>query len=637
MFQIKRFWNKFSQEAYETILNNFYIDDLLKSFPCDKDAIDQITEVTALCKEGEFELSKFVSNSKAVMEVIPQEKRANTTIVKNKIGTADHTEHIERALGVLWNIENDSLFFRISLSNAPLTRTGMLSTISSVYDPCGLAGPFLLKGRKVMQLVVGDKKGWEAEVSEEHAFAWRQWRVKLISLNNLSINRCFKPKGFGIATHSSLHCFSDASEIGYGQATYLRQENESGDVSVSLVMAKSRVAPSKVTTIPRLELVAAKVSVKVAALVKDEIKIDELQDLYHTDSEIVLGQLNNKDKRFRTFVANRVKTIRSYTSVDQWRHVSSNENPADLASRGICADEKEKVNMWLNGPKGLLASIEVLNQISQQVFEVDNDDPEVIKKVCILNTLLKHDLINRMELRISRWVKMVRVLLQMKRFIAKCRKKSVKNAIDIDEFNEGETMLIKLIQQRAYSEEIKIYKNMNPSCNKKKVKTRIWQLDPFLDDSGVLRVGGRLKRSMLIDVAKHPVILPKAVASQRLAESFHRSVQHSGRTTTVSEIRQSGFWIVNINSCVRSIIHRCVLCRLFRGKLGEQKMADLPDERIACEGPFVYTGVDMFGPFYVKERRSSVKRYVAMFTCMSSRAIHIETTNEMTTDSFINA
>ncbi len=152
-----------------------------------------------------------------------------------------------------------------------------------------------------------------------------------------------------------------------------------------------------------------------------------------------------------------------------------------------------------------------------------------------------------------------------------------------------------------------------------------------------MRVGGRLRKSNFINSTKHPVILPKCIASQRLAESFHRSVQHSGRTTTVCEIRQSGFWIVNVNSCVRSIIHKCVRCRLFRGKLGEQKMADLPDDRISCEGPFVYSGVDMFGPFLVKEKRSSVKRYVALFTCFSSRAVHIETTKDMTTDSFINA
>ena len=135
---------------------------------------------------------------------------------------------------------------------------------------------------------------------------------------------------------------------------------------------------------------------------------------------------------------------------------------------------------------------------------------------------------------------------------------------------------------------------------------------------------------------KHPAVLPyNAVATRRLAESCHHAVEHSGRTTTVGEIRQSGFWIVNINSCVRSVIFKCIPCRVFRGKLGEQKMADLPDSRASCEGPFVYTGVDMFGPFLVKEKRSQVKRYVALFTCLSSRAVHLEATKDMSADSFI--
>ena len=630
--------DKYSREACEAVLRNFYIDDLLKSLSSNSEAIKLILEIINLCKEGGFDLSKFVSNSKEVMQSIPVEKRAKSNANKEKSIGKDEDENIERALGVLWNIENDCLCFRISMKDTPLTRKGMLSTISSIYDPCGLAGPFLLKGRKIMQLVVGDKKGWEADVSEEHASAWRQWRKELVNLNNISINRCYKPKGFGNSVHISLHSFSDASDIGYGQATYLRQENEAGNISVALVMGKSRVAPLKVTTIPRLELVAAKVSVKVAALVKEEIKVENLEEFYYTDSEIVLGQLNNTEKRFRTFIANRVRTIRTYTSVSQWRHVSSKHNPADLSSRGMSADEEDKVKMWLQGPSLLLQPRETFQKSNLENVQMDVvDDPEVIKGVRVLGTKLVEDsLITRIEHRISSWVKMVRVLLQMMKFVKRCKRMKVNHEIDIKEFEYGQSVLVKLIQQREYSEEILAYRKSS-QISSKKMKTRIWRLDPFLDEDGVLRVGGRLRKSNLIDVAKHPVILPKSVASKRLAESIHRSVQHSGRTTTTCEIRQSGFWIVNISTCVRSIIHKCVLCRLFRGKLGEQKMADLPEERVSCEGPFVYSGVDMFGPFVVKEKRSLVKRYVAMFTCLSSRAVHMETTREMSTDSFINA
>ncbi len=465
--------DNYSQDVCEIVLDNFYIDDLLKSFPSIEIAISQMSEVTALCNEAGFNLSKFVSNSEEVIQSIPNEKRAIDDNEKS-IGEGDYTGRIERALGALWNIENDSLCFKITMNDTPLSRTGMLSTISSVFDPCGLAGPFLLPGRKVMQLVVRDKKGWDADVADEHSSAWKRWRLELMNLNNISINRCFKPKGFGESTHSSLHCFSDASEVGYGQATYLRQENKAGEVAVSLVMGKSRVAPLKVTTIPRLELVAAKVSVKVAALVKEEMKIENLQDIYHTDSEIVLGQLSNTDKRFRTFVANRVQTIRTYTSISQWRHVSSGDNPADLASRGFSANEEGKLCMWIHGPEKLTCSRDVLDKVDLPAIEINENDPEVVKKVCVLGTKLKDGLIDnisligRMELRISRWIRMVRVLLQIMKFISKCRKKSVSNKISTEEFDNGENTLIKLIQVRDYPEEIHVYKNAK-SSNKKKV------------------------------------------------------------------------------------------------------------------------------------------------------------------------
>ena len=147
-----------------------------------------------------------------------------------------------------------------------------------------------------------------------------------------------------------------------------------------------------------------------------------------------------------------------------------------------------------------------------------------------------------------------------------------------------------------------------------------------------------MKKSTLCEAIKHPIILPKDCAlSLRLAEYHHCKVKHSGRTSSLNSIRQDGYWIVNANTMIRSIIQSCVLCRIFRGKLGEQQMAELPEQRFSTEGPFTYTGMDNFGPFYVKDGRKQLKRFVALFTCLSSRAIHLESCVCMETDSFIQA
>ena len=157
-------------------------------------------------------------------------------------------------------------------------------------------------------------------------------------------------------------------------------------------------------------------------------------------------------------------------------------------------------------------------------------------------------------------------------------------------------------------------------------------------EDGLLRVGGRFKKSSLHQTVKHPVILPKkCVISKRIIEYYHKKVQHCGRTSTINSIRQNGYWVITGNNLVRSVIHQCVKCRILRGKLGEQQMSELPIERFSTEGPFVYTGLDMFGPFHIKEGRKEHKRFVALFTCLSSRAIHLESTNCMNTDSFIQA
>ena len=274
------------------------------------------------------------------------------------------------------------------------------------------------------------------------------------------------------------------------------------------------------------------------------------------------------------------------------------------------------------------------------VVEVKDDDPEITKDISTMSTKVEtvDTVLGVLEKRISRWSKMVRVVVYVHRFIAKCKRFEVPLSIETSELIKAENKLVSLIQQRAYSNEISTYKTLQPKSNKRKAKTRLWRLNPLLDENGILRVGGRLGRTDFSSETKHPAILPyDAIATRRIAESCHLAVEHSGRTTTVGEIRQSGYWIVNVNSCVRSIINRCVPCRLFRGRMGEQKMADLPEGRFSCEGPFVYAGVDICGPFMIKEKRSEVKRYVALFTCMASRAIHLESTKDMSADSFILA
>lgn len=168
-------------------------------------------------------------------------------------------------------------------------------------------------------------------------------------------------------------------------------------------------------------------------------------------------------------------------------------------------------------------------------------------------------------------------------------------------------------------------------------KSKLYQIDAFLDNDGLLKVGGRMKNASFSTTLKHPVIVPKHHhVTKLLIAHFHSNVQHQGKGQTINEIRSNGFWIPGINKAVASFVHQCVKCRKLRRGTEEQKMADLPSQRLDPSPPFTYCGMDCFGPFLTKQARKVHKRYGLLFTCLCCRAVHIEMLDDMTTDAFIN-
>ena len=465
----------------------------------------------------------------------------------------------------------------------------------------------------------------------QHAKAWTEWKSDLHLLESVSVNRCLKVADFGSIRDVSLHCFSDASYCGYGQATYIRYVNEENKVCVSLAMAKSRVSPLKPTTVPRLELTAALLSCNIGNLVKSELDIAQLQDTYWIDNKVVLGYILNDARRFRIYVANRTRKIRDQTEKNQWRYISTVENPADDTSRGLSITDKDKVHRWFNGPQFLYYSEDRWPE-AVPVEDTPNSDPEVKVEIKVNACNATHcSLLSVIEERISDWHRQKRVLARVIRFGKKCLKENFPEELTIAELQNAELQLLKMIQKKYLGSELE---NLNQG--KKTRSSALAKLQPFTDQDGILRVGGRISNSDLEDKLKHPIILPKK-GCERIIEWYHQNIQHLGQTSTVNELRSNGYWLLSVNSQVRKVIFKCTRCRFLRGKLSEQQMASLPANRTVVEPPFTHCGVDMFGPFFVKEGRSQQKRYGAIFTCFSLRAIHIETTINIDTDSFIQA
>ena len=623
---------RFGADVAKTVRRDFYVDDWLKSVTNAEAAKALIKDVKDVCASGGFNLTKFISNSREVIDSVPAENRA-PSVVNLDLSSA---LPIERQLGLTWCIEDDTLSFRVVMKDNPLTKRSVLGTISSIYDPHGLVSPFVLPGRKILQKITREGGCWDDDLSTEHRASWEKWRANLPALQNIKVRRCLKPPNFNVAS-ASLHCFSDASEYGYGQASYLRQVSVEGEVCVSLVMGKARVVPKNAPTIPRLELTASLASAKVSALLVEELDIDNLTVRFWVDSMIVLGYIQNDVKRFRTYVANRSKKIRNMTKKECWRHVLTDENPADDASRGLAVSDTEKVDRWFNGPS-FLKQLDGVTLKGIVCADVPDDDPEVIVEVksnAVQVEEGKHHVINSLGVQVSSWMRMKRVVATMMLFTKVGRRQKPKGTqFLVEDMVAAEILLLKMIQAKHFGSEVSAL-----SEKRSVVQTSgVCSLDPFLDTNGIMRVGGRLRNTDLEESVKHPIILPKKeVVVRRLIEWCHEEVQHLGRTTTLGEVRSQGYWLVSAHEQIRQVVYNCVRCRALRGLPVQQKMSDLPKSRTDEESPFTYCGVDLFGPFTIKERRSELKRWGVIFTCFSCRAIHLETTNTMDTDSFILA
>ena len=651
------FGDGFDAQTVKTVKENFYVDDMLKSVKCEDEAVKLVRQMRRLMEKGGFHLTKWISNSRVVLNAIPESERAE------RVKSLDMDKlPVDRALGVTWCVESDQFQFRVTVNQKPYTRKGILSVIASVYDPLGFLAPFVLVAKRILQDLCKMKSAWDDDIPQEHLTCWKRWLSELPRLKDFAVNRCLKPEGFGNIKETQLHLFSDASEVGYGVPAYVRFENDEGKAHCALMMGKATVAPLKQVTVPRLELTAATVSVRLYKSLERELPLKADKVTFWTDSTAVIRYICNRSARYHTFVANRVATITDASNPNQWSYVESSQNPADDASRGLNANDLIQQQRWTNGPDFLWLPENEWPK-SQTNVELPGDDPEVKKRATVAaasvipnqNTMLKlisnHSSWFQLRCHVEWILKFLTVLKELSGLrkgldgqdpkeitekMRQARQRKLNMKLTTADLKEAELAVVKFTQRQTFCDEISALKN-NSEGRLVKKNSRTYKLDPKYED-GVLRVGGRLSRSGMPQGEKHPYILPKqSIVSEMIIREIHEQLHHGGRALTLSHLRRK-YWIVSAPALVRKCINRCVTCRRFRARAGEQRMADLPTSRITPdEPPFTRVGMDFFGPFEVKQGRSKVKRYGVIFTCFALRAVHLEVAHAMNTDSCINA
>ena len=409
-------------------------------------------------------MTKWTYNSPAVISTIT-ESDSTAAIVKLDIGDISSAP-IERALGVLWDIKSDQMKFSVEVRERPATRRGILSVMSSIYDPLGFVAPILLPVKIILQDLCRKRLTWDDPIPEDCLLKWKKWLFDLPHLEKFNIDRCIKPMNKDEIVSCELHHFCDASEVGYGAVVYLRLVTVSGNIYIAFIMGKSRAAPLKTMTIPRLELTAATLSVRLDRIVRIEMDFDITRSA-------VLKFIRNKDKRFHTMVANRIAMIHDGSEVTSWRHVKSNLNPADDASRGMSVESIIGRSRWSMGPGFLSQTEEHWPEQPECVATLESDHPEV-KKSCatVLNpdpeaTTSDH-LTNILE-HFSSWYQLKKCVSWLLRYqnclqeAARLRKSGtprdyMKGDIDplsVDELNNAEKYILLFVQKQAYPDELK--------------------------------------------------------------------------------------------------------------------------------------------------------------------------------------
>ncbi|XP_063446815.1 uncharacterized protein LOC134726347 [Mytilus trossulus] len=640
-YGLRKCSNLTEPDVRDFIQRHFYVDDGLISLDSSQDMIDLLTRTQkTLLKEGNIRLHKFASNSDEVMSALPHEDL--TQDLKSIDFDADSVP-LQRSLGLYWDLATDCFTYRISEESKPFTRRGVLSTLNSLFDPLGFVAPVIVEGKIILRELMAQSVDWDEPLPENSKLKWETWRKSLSALQNITIPRMYVSSSLSKTPTFELHVFADASEKAIAAVSYLRTIKPDGNTETGFILGKAKVAPHHGHTIPRLELCAAVLAVDVSKTVVENF--DETFDVvkFYTDSKVVLGYIYNQTRRFYVYVEHRIERIRKSTVPEQWNYVPTSVNPADQATRSVSSEDIGS-SSWLQGPTKFISG-ELQASASTETLTI-LVNPDLYKEVRPIVTVTKttiedsHSIGSERFQNFSSWKSLVNGIAVLQRFIQSRFKKVTLQDIDVvKSLNESEIFIIKTIQSEAYSSEIDCIVN---GQNLRK-NSSIISLDPFLDSEGILRVGGRLNKSNLPYQERNPLILPgKCHVSKLLVQHFHAQVKHQGRHFTEGAIRAEGYWITGSKRLVSSVIHHCVPCRKLRGCLEVQKMADLPTDRIEPTPPFTNVGVDAFGPWSVIHRRtrggcSNSKRWAILFTCLTTRAIHIEIVEEMSSSAFINA
>ena len=573
----------------ELLLRSFYVDNCVTSV------------------HSEAELDEFVEKSTEIMAAA----RLNLRGWESNIKISPSSDRSVPVLGMSWSLQRDTLRCNLGLEflleEVPTTKRLALSIAQRIFDPVGFTCPATLIPKILMQELWALKIRWDDPIPEAHNKRFEAWCRQLTFLNAIEV-----PRFFGRKEGLEYHVFVDASAQAYAACIFARSVNAETS-KVVLVRAKTRVAPTKGATIPRLELMACCIGARLAAEVQRSLKLAREDFHYWSDSTVALWWLR-REGPWAVFVSNRVREIRGLTDTGAWRHVPGILNPADLPSRG-CTPMKLYESRWWEGPTWLAQPPECWPKEDPET-RPDEVDRERRKETMSLLVpppeeepwYLRH---------FSKYPRIIRLVAWVFRFTHNAKGGGSRGELTIEEIDLAEKGLFRSIQESTVAYWPQREHLVQGQDGLYRQKTPIVARGPE-DDEDFL----------------YPIVLPgEHPLTSRLVEHLHQTNCHAGPGMLAGIVRQK-YWILGARKLVRKICSSCGRCRRFRAKALDAPRPRLPADRVRDSSVFEVTGIDFAGPLHLKEGN---KVWIVIFTCAFYRAVHLELATGMSVEVFVLA
>ncbi len=599
-----------------------YVDDLIVSFEDEETAMKLRKELMQLAKIGGFDIKKWISNSREVLKDVPVKDR----VLKWELDDNEMNLPVSKALGVVWDAAHDLfvVYTKYSEFKDKLTKRTFLRVLAAVFDPLSFLAPFIIRGRVLLQLSWKEALDWDTVIEGDLGDRMLAWLKELPELANVKIRRSVRDKS---ETPLDLHAFSDASSHAYACVIYIRTQAADGQINVSLLTAKSRVAPNRAISIARLELIGLLLAAGLGSRVSE---LTGLGITYWTDSMNANWWAVDDEGKYGIFVQNRARAIKDLTEGSKIRHVPGTENPADLATRGMTLEELEKSDFWFCGPAFLKKPES--GWPSVKVVPVEND-PEVKKKKMGVLFFTRVDWQPRPEdyESLNDFKAAMVGALQERGLVSV----PIPTAEDLE---SAEAAIFKIAQGEGFPDEVDRLSRNEPI----KRDSKLIRGNPRLDDLGVMRCEGRLAGEETLSTdAQRPIILPTEhkITDFVLQEAHDRTNCAYGSNAALGFLREK-FWVPRARQALNKIRRACVTCVRTFGRARGQLEAPLPRIRLPIIlSAWAHVGIDFTGHFVVHKGRGQAvwKVYVCVFTCCVSRGVHLETTKSLDVEDFLMA